>query len=139
VAILNDAARALIDSGALAHLVTLNADGSPQVTCIWVGLEGDEIVAGHLFDHRKLQNIRRDARVAISFQTAQRNAMDLDEYLVVYGTARIVEGGGPEVLQRLARVYFGDDRKFPAMDDPPPGFTTRIAPQRVTGAGPWRD
>jgi hypothetical protein len=65
--------------------------------------------------------------------------MDLDEYLVVYGTARIVEGGGPEVLQRLGRVYFGDDRKFPAMDDPPPGFTTRIAPQRVTGAGPWRD
>jgi hypothetical protein len=65
--------------------------------------------------------------------------MDLDQYIVVYGTARIVEGGGPEVLQHLAHTYFGDDRPFPAMPDPPPGFTMRIEPQRVTGWGPWRD
>jgi PPOX class probable F420-dependent enzyme len=138
VPVLNDAARALIDSGALAHVVTLNADGSPQVTCIWVGMDGDEIVAGHLFDHRKLQNIRRDPRIAVSLQASERNAMDLDEYLVVYGTAQVVEGGGPEVLQRLAHVYFGDDRRFPTMDDPPPGFTMRITPTRISGAGPWK-
>jgi PPOX class probable F420-dependent enzyme len=139
MSVLNDAARALIESDALAHLVTLNPDGSPQVTCVWVGLDGDEIVSGHLARHRKLENVTRDPRVALSFESPTRNEMDIDEYLVVYGTARIVEGGGAEVLQRLAHVYFGDDRTFPTMDDPPPGFTLRIEPQRVSGWGPWKD
>ena len=45
---LPDSARAMIESGRLAHLVTLNRDGSPQVSCVWVGLDGDEIVSAHL-------------------------------------------------------------------------------------------
>jgi nitroimidazol reductase NimA-like FMN-containing flavoprotein (pyridoxamine 5'-phosphate oxidase superfamily) len=51
-------ARAVIESGRLGHLVTLNADGSPQVTCVWVGLQGDELVTAHLGDQQKLRNIR---------------------------------------------------------------------------------
>jgi hypothetical protein len=47
VSVLIDQARAALVSGHLAHLVTLNPDGSPQVTIVWVGLEGDEIVSGH--------------------------------------------------------------------------------------------
>ena len=62
-------ARELIDSGALAHLVTLDADGSPRVVCIWVGVDGDEIVSGHLSGaQRKLANVRRDPRVAVSLR-----------------------------------------------------------------------
>ena len=44
---LPDSARAVLESPALAHLVTLNPDGSPQVSIVWVGLDGDQIVAGH--------------------------------------------------------------------------------------------
>src|SRR5215216_5989366 len=62
------AARELIESGALAHLVTLNADGSPQVSCVWVGLEDGEIVSGHLGDRQKLRNVRRDPRVSLSLE-----------------------------------------------------------------------
>ncbi|HEV2713284.1 MAG TPA: pyridoxamine 5'-phosphate oxidase family protein, partial [Gaiellaceae bacterium] len=63
------AARELIESDALAHLVTLNADGSPQVSCVWVGLDEDEIVSGHLSDkQRKLKNVRRDPRVSLSIE-----------------------------------------------------------------------
>jgi hypothetical protein len=66
---LPDSARTLIESGSLAHLVTLNPDGSPQVTCIWVGLDQDEIVSGHLpVDLRKLRNVARDPRVALSIE-----------------------------------------------------------------------
>jgi PPOX class probable F420-dependent enzyme len=63
---LPDSARAVLESPALAHLVTLNPDGSPQVSVVWVGREGDEIVAGHLPEHRKVRNIRNDSRVALS-------------------------------------------------------------------------
>ena len=90
---LPDSARAVLESPARAHLVTLNPDGSPQVSIVWVGLDGDEIVAGHLPEHRKVRNIRNDSRVALSLETGKRNAMGLTEYLVIYGTARITEGG----------------------------------------------
>jgi PPOX class probable F420-dependent enzyme len=134
---LPDSARAVIESAALAHLVTLNPDGSPQVSCVWVGLDGDEIVCGHLPRHRKVENIERDPRVALSIEGEQSNELGLKHYLVVYGRARITEGGGPELLQRLARTYLGPGIKFPPMPDPPPGYITHITPQRIAGVGPW--
>ena len=44
-----------------------------------MGLDGDEIVAGHLPEHRKVRNIRNDSRVALSLETDKRNAMGLNE------------------------------------------------------------
>jgi PPOX class probable F420-dependent enzyme len=130
-------ARALIESGAVAHVVTLDADGGPQVTAAWVGLDGDEIVIATLPDQRKLRNLRRDPRIALSIPSTNRNAWGLLEYLVIYGTARVTEGGAAEMLQMLAHTYLGPDVVFPAMPDPPPGFITRIAPERLGGVGPW--
>lgn len=130
-------ARALLESDAVAHVVTLDRDGDPHVTLAWVGLEGDEIVFATLPDQRKLRNLRRDPRVAVSIETARVNEWGLREYLVVHGTARVTEGGGPELLQRLAHTYLGPDVVFPAMPNPPPGFVTRITPERVGGVGPW--
>jgi len=129
--------RNLIESGHLAHLVTLNRDGSPQVTLVWVGLDGDEIIAGHLPRNRKVRNIERDPRVAISIETDTKSAMGLTEYVVLYGQARIQEGGAPQLLQRLAEVYIGPGVKFPPMDNPPPGYVTRIRVDRIEGVGPW--
>jgi len=134
---LPDSARAVLKSPALAHLVTLNPDGSPQVSIVWVGLDGDEIVAGHLPEHRKVRNIRNDSRVALSIETGQLNAMGLTEYLVIYGTARITEGGAAELLQNLAHTYLGPGVRFPPMDNPPPGYITHIRADRVSGVGPW--
>jgi PPOX class probable F420-dependent enzyme len=127
----------LIESGHPAHLVTLNPDGSPQVTLVWIGLEGDELVAGHLPRNRKVRNIERDPRVAVSLEAPTLSDFGLTEYVVLYGRARIQEGGAPELLQRLAGVYMGPGIKFPPMDDPPPGYVTRIRVDRVEGVGPW--
>jgi len=134
---LPESARAALQGPGLAHLVTLEPDGRPQVSIVWVGVDGDEIVCGHLPLHRKVINMRRDPRVALSIQAGTRNAIGLDEYLVVHGQARITEGGAAELLQELARVYLGPEVKFPPMDDPPPGYITRITVERVAGVGPW--
>jgi PPOX class probable F420-dependent enzyme len=139
VAALPDSARELIESGALAHLVTLNRDGSPQVSCVWVGLDGDELVAGHLPEHQKIRNIRRDPRVAVSLQGTRIHPPGLKEYLVVHGRAYVTEGGAPELLQRLAHVYLGPDVSFPPMADPPPGYITHIQVERIGGVGPWSE
>jgi PPOX class probable F420-dependent enzyme len=134
---LPDSARAVLESAAPAHLVTLNPDGSPQVTIVWAGLDGDEIVIGHLPEHRKIRNIRNDSRVALSIETGERNATGLNEYLVIYGTARVTEGGAAELLQELAHTYLGPGVRFPAMDNPPPGYITHVAVDRIAGVGPW--
>ena len=133
-----DAARELIESEALAHLVTIEADGRPQVSCVWVGFEDGDIVFASLGERRKLDNIRRDPRVSLSIEGTRTNEMGLREYLVVHGSARIEKGGGPELLQRLAYTYIGPDAKFPPMDDPPPGVVVHIVPERLGGVGPWR-
>lgn len=135
--VIPDSARAVLESSALAHLVTLDPDGRPQVSIVWVGLDGDEIVAAHLPEHRKVRNIRRDARVALSIEADSHNAIGLAEYLVIHGEARVTEGGAPELLQRLARTYLGPDVTFPPMDDPPAGYITHITVQRIGGVGPW--
>ncbi|MBV9006950.1 MAG: PPOX class F420-dependent oxidoreductase [Solirubrobacterales bacterium] len=134
---LPEPARALLESAALAHLVTLEPDGRPQVSCVWVGLDGEEIVAAHLPEHRKIRNMRRDPRVALSVESNTHNATGLTEYLVVQGRARITEGGAAALLQQLAHVYLGPDVKFPTMDDPPPGYITHITVERIGGVGPW--
>lgn len=130
-------ARELLDSAALAHVATIDADGAPHVTMAWVGVQDDQLVLATLFDQRKLRNLRRDPRVTISIETAKVNDWGLHEYLVVYGRARVTEGGAPQLLQELARTYLGPDVVFPAMPDPPPGFVTRISVDRVAGMGPW--
>jgi PPOX class probable F420-dependent enzyme len=135
---LNAAARALIESDALAHYVTLNPDGSPQVSCVWVGLDGDEIVLASLPKRIKVTNVERDGRVCLSIQSPTRNERGLDEYLVVQGHARVTEGGGPELLQRLAHVYMGSDAVFPG-PDAPPGYLTHVSVDKVGGVGNWTE
>ena len=129
--------RALIESGAHAHLVSLNPDGSPHVTLVWVGIEDDEIVAAHLPRNKKVHNIERDSRVVISLEASTKSNFGLTEYAVIYGTARITEGGAADLLQKLAYVYIGPRVKFPPMDNPPPGYVTRIRVDRIEGVGPW--
>jgi PPOX class probable F420-dependent enzyme len=135
---LSTSARNLLGSDALAHIVTVNPDGSPQVAVVWVGLDGDEIVSGHLdVRQQKLRNLRRDPRVALTVETDRTNPMGLREYLVVHGRARITEGGAAELLQRLARTYLGPGVRFPPMDDPPAGVVVRVKVERIGGMGDW--
>src|ERR1700754_2205983 len=136
---LNDAARELIGSGTDATLVTLNPDGSPQVTVVWMALEstpdGDELVSAHLAEDQKTRNIRSDPRVAVTILPATQVGKQTP-YLAITGTARIVEGGAPELLKRLARTMLGSDEHFPPPNSPA-GLLTRIRIDKVGGLGPW--
>jgi PPOX class probable F420-dependent enzyme len=133
---LPDSAKAVIRSGALGHLVTRGRSGAPQITCVWVAVDGDDLLTAHLNpNQRKVQNVRDDPRVAISFEGSEIRPPGLREYVVVHGRATVEEGGAPELLQELARVYLGPDVKFPPMDDPPPGVRLRISVDRVRGIG----
>jgi PPOX class probable F420-dependent enzyme len=134
---LNDAARELIGKGVDATLVTLNPDGSPQVSVVWVALrstpDGDELVTGHLGEHKKVRNVRRDPRVAVTIVNPGDLGKTLRPYLAIDGTAWIEEGGAPELLKELSTELL-DPNVFPPKDAPP-GFVTHIRIDKVGGVG----
>ena len=130
---LNDEVRAFIGNGVNATLVTLNADGSPQVSVVWVELQGDELVSAHLADYKKLRNMRRDPRVAVTVIGPDRGEQFVNPYLAISGTAHIVDGGAPEVLARLTENLAPEFKgQFPPAGAPP-GFLTRITIDKVIG------
>jgi PPOX class probable F420-dependent enzyme len=134
---LNDAARELIGDGVDGTLVTLNPDGSPQVSLVWMALrsgpDGDELVTAHLGEHKKVRNIRRDPRVAVTIVQPGDVNRQLRPYLSIEGTAYIEEGGAPELLVGLSEVLL-DPEQFPPKDAPP-GFVTHIRVDKVGGVG----
>src|ERR1700710_3112294 len=131
---LEESARAFIGAGADATLVTLNSDGSPQVSLVWVALQStpdgdDELVSAHLSEYQKTRNIRRDPRVTLTIVSKDHPGQQTP-YLSITGTARIVEGGAPELLTELAEVMLGSSEHFPPANAPA-GLLTRIRIQKV--------
>ncbi|MDQ3695316.1 MAG: PPOX class F420-dependent oxidoreductase [Chloroflexota bacterium] len=135
---LPESVRELIATGPLVHLTTLNADGSPQVTVVWIGIDGDEFVSAHMSEHQKIKNVRRDPRIALSMLGPGVNPIGMREYVVVHGTARVTEGGAAPLLQRLTQVYLGPGVEFPpARASDRLGYILHFRPERYTGLGPW--
>jgi PPOX class probable F420-dependent enzyme len=135
--ILTPEARALLESDALVHLATINPDGAPQVSCVWAGLDGEEILTAHMMRRQKVKNVERDPRVTLSIEAPGINERGLRGYLVVHGVATVEEGGAADLLQQLAHVYLGPDVVFPPTGLDAPGYILRIRPERLGGEGPW--
>ncbi len=128
--------RDLIQSGPLAHLSTINADGSPQVTVIWIGLDGDDLVSGHMSRHAKLRNIERIPRVVLSFNAPRQPGVFMNPYAVLRARAAAAPSDGTwDLLNRLAKVYVSPETEFPAPRGP--GYIVRYSVERIGGVGPW--
>jgi len=110
-----------------AHLATIMPDGSPQVTPVWVEMEGDRIVVNTAEGRIKPRNVRRDPRVAISI-VRQENP-----YQAAYIRGRVVElrhEGADESIDRLAKKYIGQDR-YPWRQPGEQRLIMIIEPERV--------
>ena len=128
--------RQLIESGPLAHLSTVNADGSPQVTVIWIGLDGDDVVSGHMTRSLKVRNVERDPRVVLSFEADRDRNVVLNPYAILRARASVEPGEAAwDLLNRLAKVYMSPDSEFPAPRGP--GYVLRYSVERIGGVGPW--
>jgi PPOX class probable F420-dependent enzyme len=128
--------RDLIASGPLAHLTTINPDGSPQVSVVWIGLDGDDLVSGHMSWYVKLRNIERDPRVVLSFTAPRDRSAFLNPYAVLRARAAVEPSDEAwDLLDRLTKVYMSPDTEFPAPKGP--GFVVRYTVERVGGVGPW--
>jgi PPOX class probable F420-dependent enzyme len=130
--------RELIESGPMVHLSTINPDGSPQVTVIWIGLDGAELVSTHMRDNTKLRNIRRDPRVALSFDVPRQPGVWINPYAVVYARATVEPSSRIwDLMAKHAKVYVSADAEVPTPEGPEPGFIVRYSITRIGGVGPW--
>lgn len=128
--------RDLIASGPLAHLATINRDGTPQVSVVWIGLDGDEIVSGHMAHYLKLRNIERDPRVVLSFDAPRDPGVALNPYAVLQCHATVEPSEQTwDLLDRLTKVYMSPETEFPAPKGP--GYIVRYSIRRIGGVGPW--
>ena len=127
---------AVIESGPFVHLTTINADGSPQVSVVWVGFDGGDLVTAHLPRHLKLRNMERDPRAVLSFLGTHEPGAFLQPYAVLRARATVEPSDRAwDVLDGLAKIYVSAETTFPA--PPGPGFIVRYAVERISGVGPW--
>ena len=106
---LPEAAQKLLREPNFGHLATLMPDGSPQVTPVWVDLDGGYILVNTAEGRRKPKNIRHDPRVAIDVISRE------DPYRMVTVRGRVVDvtsEGADAHIDKLAKKYLGQD-KYP--------------------------
>lgn len=128
--------RDLIASGPMAHLSTINADGSPQVSVVWIGLDGESVVSGHLQWTAKLRNMKRDPRVVLSFDAPREPGVFLNPYALLHSRATVQSTNNAwDLLNRLTKIYVSSDSTFPAPREP--GYIVYYAVQRIGGVGRW--
>jgi PPOX class probable F420-dependent enzyme len=105
MAILTDEDLALLAEPQLAHVATVEADGSPHVTPVWVDTDGEHIVFNTATGRRKYRNIARNPVVAVSVVDKANDFRTL----WVKGRAEFVTEGADEHIDRMAKKYLGQD------------------------------
>ena len=129
---LNGAVRKLLDAPNSAVLATLNPDGAPQTSVVWVGRDGDELLVSSASGRRKEKNIRRDPRVSLTVFDRE----DPLQYAEVRGSATVTEDLGRSLAVTLAEQYEGPGAGQEYLDLPPEQVRVviRITPTRVLGS-----
>ena len=121
----------MLEDKAYGHVVTFNAQGKPEVTMVWMDVEGDELVFNTAAGRRKPDNLRRDPRVIVSVQ--DRN--NPQAYAVFHGTGRVTDVGADEHIDKLAKRFLGAD-KYPYRQPTEKRLVVRIAVDRISGMAP---
>jgi PPOX class probable F420-dependent enzyme len=123
--------KTLLSDKAFGHVVTLNSDGKPQVTMVWMDVDGDEVLFNTADGRKKPQNLRQDPRIIVSVQSRS----DPQAYAVFHGKARVTEAGADEHIDKLAKRFLGAD-KYPFRQPGEKRLLVRISVDRIGGFGP---
>ncbi|NUP26064.1 MAG: PPOX class F420-dependent oxidoreductase [Nocardia sp.] len=124
---LTDEARRLLDGKNFATVATIEADGRPQTSVVWIDREGEAILFSSLTNRRKVRNLARDPRIGLTVFDSANPYRSVD----IQGTAELIEDPDKALPVRLSQKYLGEN--------PPPEpenlrrFIVRVTPERITG------
>ncbi|MGI5489416.1 PPOX class F420-dependent oxidoreductase [Microtetraspora malaysiensis] len=128
---LSDFARKILNAPNIGILATLNPDGSPQTSAVWVGIDGEDVVISSQAGRRKVLNLQRDPRASLSVV----DRSDPERYVEVRGVATVTEDEGRRLAVELAEKYEGPGAGEEYLRLPPEDVRVeiRITPKRVVG------
>ncbi|MFJ8312202.1 MULTISPECIES: PPOX class F420-dependent oxidoreductase [unclassified Streptomyces] len=128
---LSDRIKELLDSPVFVSIATIQPDGSPQVSPVWVKRDGDDVLISTTVGRRKEKNLRRDPRVTVLLQPFDAPY----SYAEIRGTADLTTEGGQELIDELALKYTG--KKYaefnPDSVNDAPRVVVRITPRKIVG------
>ncbi|MBB1247162.1 PPOX class F420-dependent oxidoreductase [Streptomyces durbertensis] len=130
---LSEDLKRLLDGTVFVTLVTIQPDGSPQGSPVWVKRDGDDVLISTVLGRRKTENMERDPRVSVVVQPAEEPY----HYAEIRGTAKLTTEGGQELIDELSEKYTGRPyAEFnPRAGDEPARVVVRITPRKVVGRG----
>jgi PPOX class probable F420-dependent enzyme len=132
MAAIPDEAKHLFENKDFAHIATLNADGSPQNSAVWIGLDGDLVTFNTAEGRLKTKNVARDGRVAISI-TNQENPY---ENLIIQGkVVEMTHDGADDDIDALAKRYLDAD-SYPFRQEGEVRVIVKIEPEKVNHTNP---
>lgn len=128
---LSDTLKQVLDTPVFVTITTIQPDGSPQASPVWVKRDGDELLISTTVDRRKTLNMRRDPRVSVVVQPADAPY----SYAEIRGTAAMTTDGGRELIDELAQKYVGKDYSAfnPRWEEDAERVVVRITPRKVAG------
>ncbi|NLU74132.1 PPOX class F420-dependent oxidoreductase [Streptomyces sp. HNM0575] len=128
---LSDSLKQVLDTPVFVSIATIQPDGSPQVSPVWVKRDGDELLISTTVDRRKVLNLKRDPRVTVLVQPADAPYT----YAEIRGTASLTTEGGQELIDELAQKYAG--KKYaefnPNSKQDAERVVVRVSPRKVAG------
>jgi PPOX class probable F420-dependent enzyme len=128
---LPESVKKVLDDKAYGHVVTFNPNGQPQLTMVWMDVDGNEALFNTAEGRKKVQNLRRDPRIMISVQ----NRSEPQSYVVLNGAATLTETGADAHIDKLAKRFLGLD-KYPYRQPGEKRVIVRVKIDRLGGLSP---
>jgi PPOX class probable F420-dependent enzyme len=126
---LSESALRLVDGKNYAVLATVNPDGSPQTSVIWIGRDGGDLLFSTVEGRVKHRNMVRDPRVSVSII----DSADPENYVELRGHVSMTPDVGRRVDTELSWKYDGRD---PGEDRPGAvRVVVRMEVEKATGYG----
>ena len=117
----------LLTKPAFAHLATVNADGSPQVTPVWVDFDGTNVIINTARGRVKTKNLAREPRIAVSIADPENPY----RYVGIQGrVAEMTEAGADAHIDKMAKKYMGKD-SYPFRTPTEVRVIVKITPDKV--------
>lgn len=132
MAAIPDEAKHLFEDKEMAHVATLNADGSPQVSAVWIALDGDLITFNTAEGRLKPKNLRRDGRVAISIADEEN---PYENVMIQGKVVELTNDGAEDDIDALAKRYLDAD-SYPFRQDGEERVIVKIEPEKVNHTNP---
>ena len=121
----DEATRDLFDGRNFATVATVNPDGGPQTSVVWILREGDTVAFSTTAGRRKARNLARDPRISVSVFDTTNPYHSVE----IRGTAELVEDTGRSLPKALSRKYLGEDP--PPEPDEVVRLIVRVTPDKV--------